>query len=226
MSTLYKSPEEVPSVELIARLRELGSTVTKGPEAVRREFNMRIPAEVDHDARAEAAEKERDDFAGHMGEQVSALMARAEGAESALAQSEQHNGHEVSNLRSLLSDALSIVRRHVPYTSSPAWEDVRTLIMHADGVLSDQPAAPVVGHVTFATALPVEGKREAAKALSDLRAVLCDPEGRCCIDGSHGDRVVVEAALSALSAAIGGEAQPEGNGPHDTGAAIHGQGGY
>lgn len=50
MSTKYKCPEAVPSVELVARLRDLGAIVAKGPEAVRREFDMRVPAEADRDA--------------------------------------------------------------------------------------------------------------------------------------------------------------------------------
>lgn len=51
-------------------------------------------------------------------------------------------GEEAASLRALLSDGLSIIRFNVPYTASAAWEDVRTFIMHADGILSDTPPSP------------------------------------------------------------------------------------
>lgn len=35
-----------------------------------------------------------------------------------------------------------------------------------------------------------------------LRAVLCDPEGRCCIAGSDGDRQEIEQALASAEAEI------------------------
>jgi phosphoribosylformylglycinamidine (FGAM) synthase-like enzyme len=38
--------------------------------------------------------------------------------------------------------------------------------------------------------------------IEDLKAVLCDPEGKCCITGSDGDRRVVDDALRELAAAI------------------------
>lgn len=38
--------------------------------------------------------------------------------------------------------------------------------------------------------------------IEQLKSVLCDPEGKCCIDGSDEDRAVVDKALQAL-------AQPE-----------------
>lgn len=38
-------------------------------------------------------------------------------------------------------------------------------------------------------------------ALDELRAVLCDPDGRVCIDGSDGDRAVIQQALAMLAAA-------------------------
>ena len=44
--------------------------------------------------------------------------------------------------------------------------------------------------------------REAAQqALEALESVLCDPEGKCCIDGSDADRAVVDKALAAFRAA-------------------------
>jgi len=36
--------------------------------------------------------------------------------------------------------------------------------------------------------------------IEDLKAVLCDPEGKCCITGSDGDRRVVDDALRELAA--------------------------
>lgn len=50
MSTRYKSPEDVPSAELCARLKELSKIIPEGREVMRDEFTMRIPAEVDRDA--------------------------------------------------------------------------------------------------------------------------------------------------------------------------------
>jgi len=38
--------------------------------------------------------------------------------------------------------------------------------------------------------------------IDQLRAVLCDPSGKCCIDGSDEDRAIIDRALQAL-------AQPE-----------------
>ena len=38
--------------------------------------------------------------------------------------------------------------------------------------------------------------------IDQLKAVLCDPTGKCCIDGSDEDRAIIDKALQAL-------AQPE-----------------
>jgi len=50
MSRLYKDESEVPTDVICDRLEELSNAVTKGRDSVSREFTMRIPAEVDHDA--------------------------------------------------------------------------------------------------------------------------------------------------------------------------------
>lgn len=50
MSTNYKHNDRVPSETLCTRLDELAHAVTLGHDAVTREFSMRIPAELDHDA--------------------------------------------------------------------------------------------------------------------------------------------------------------------------------
>ena len=50
MSTKYKRTKEVPTEILVARLKELADAITKGREAVDREFTMRVPAECDRDA--------------------------------------------------------------------------------------------------------------------------------------------------------------------------------
>ena len=50
MSNKYKHGDRVPSDVLCRRLDELAEFVTKGPDAVRREFTMRVPAELDRDA--------------------------------------------------------------------------------------------------------------------------------------------------------------------------------
>lgn len=42
----------------------------------------------------------------------------------------------------------------------------------------------------------------AQQALEDLTGVLCDPDGRCCIDGSSEDRAIVDRALSKIRAAL------------------------
>lgn len=39
-------------------------------------------------------------------------------------------------------------------------------------------------------------------ALNDLRAVLYDPDGHCCISGSAEDRAIVERSLLALDAVV------------------------
>ena len=35
--------------------------------------------------------------------------------------------------------------------------------------------------------------------IDQLKAVLCDPNGKCCIDGSDEDRAIVDRALQALA---------------------------
>jgi|GEM_PF-2314930 len=35
--------------------------------------------------------------------------------------------------------------------------------------------------------------------LDQLKAVLCDPSGRCCIDGSDEDRAIIDRALKELA---------------------------
>ena len=50
MSTKYKHNDRVPSEILCKRLDELSNAVTKGKDAIDREFTMRIPAEMDRDA--------------------------------------------------------------------------------------------------------------------------------------------------------------------------------
>lgn len=50
MSNKYKHGDIVPTSVLIARLEELSNAVTKGRDAINREFTMRIPAELDCDA--------------------------------------------------------------------------------------------------------------------------------------------------------------------------------
>ena len=47
MSTKYKEPREVPTLDLIDRLRRLSEAIAKGNMD---ELTMRIPAEVDRDA--------------------------------------------------------------------------------------------------------------------------------------------------------------------------------
>ena len=50
MSRKYKHEDKVPSEALCTRLDQLSTAVTKGRESILREFVMRIPAEMDHDA--------------------------------------------------------------------------------------------------------------------------------------------------------------------------------
>lgn len=50
MSRDYKHGDKVPCDVLAARLNQLARAVTEGPDAVRREFTMRVPAELDRDA--------------------------------------------------------------------------------------------------------------------------------------------------------------------------------
>lgn len=39
-------------------------------------------------------------------------------------------------------------------------------------------------------------------ALNDLRAVLCDPDGHCCLSGCAEDRAIVDHSLLALDAVV------------------------
>jgi hypothetical protein len=50
MSTKYKHGDRVPSDVICKRLHELASAVSEGRSGIEREFYMRIPAELDHDA--------------------------------------------------------------------------------------------------------------------------------------------------------------------------------
>ncbi len=50
MSNKYKHGDRVPTDVLTARLDELADAVTKGTRNMHREFDMRIPAELDRDA--------------------------------------------------------------------------------------------------------------------------------------------------------------------------------
>ena len=50
MSTIYKMNDIVPTNVLANRLEQLSDAVCKGPDEVRRKFDMRIPAELDRDA--------------------------------------------------------------------------------------------------------------------------------------------------------------------------------
>ncbi|NOR27540.1 MAG: hypothetical protein GQ540_03310 [Lutibacter sp.] len=59
MSIKYKIGKDVPSEVLTSRLDELSSAITKGKVGIEREFYMRVPAEVDHDADLVIAEASR-----------------------------------------------------------------------------------------------------------------------------------------------------------------------
>ena len=48
MSNKYKDGDIVPDSVLADRLDELAGAVTKGKDAIGREFVMRVPAELDH----------------------------------------------------------------------------------------------------------------------------------------------------------------------------------
>lgn len=50
MSTEYKEFKDVPIDAICKRLEELSYAVTKGKDAINREFSMRVPAELDRDA--------------------------------------------------------------------------------------------------------------------------------------------------------------------------------
>lgn len=39
--------------------------------------------------------------------------------------------------------------------------------------------------------------------VSQLRGLLCDPEGKCCIQGSDGDRAAIDECLAKLSNMVG-----------------------
>ena len=50
MSIKYKFSDEVPSVVLVTRLRELSDAITKGSKMIASAFYMSVPAQVDHNA--------------------------------------------------------------------------------------------------------------------------------------------------------------------------------
>lgn len=50
MSNKYDHGDKVPSDVLCKRLIELARAVTKGKNSIDREFDMRVPAELDRDA--------------------------------------------------------------------------------------------------------------------------------------------------------------------------------
>lgn len=50
MSDKYKHGDTVPPGVIAKRLDELSEAVTKGRDAINREFTMRIPCELDRDA--------------------------------------------------------------------------------------------------------------------------------------------------------------------------------
>ena len=50
MSTKYKQKDIIPSEVLCKRLEELSDAVSRGKSTFEREFTMRYPAELDHDA--------------------------------------------------------------------------------------------------------------------------------------------------------------------------------
>ena len=43
-------------------------------------------------------------------------------------------------------------------------------------------------------------KPDAVNDIEALKSVLCNPEGKCCINGSDGDRRVIDDALESLKA--------------------------
>lgn len=53
-------------------------------------------------------------------------------------------------------------------------------------------------------------EQRALRIAAKLRAVLCDPDGKCCIQGSDGDRAEVEAALSDLDRLMAEQGEPVG----------------
>ena len=50
MSTKYRDSKDIPSTLICQRLNELAHAVTKGKDAINREFSMSVPAELDRDA--------------------------------------------------------------------------------------------------------------------------------------------------------------------------------
>lgn len=50
MSNHYKQSKDVPNTVLCKRLDELARAVTNGDDGIKREFSMRVPAELDHDS--------------------------------------------------------------------------------------------------------------------------------------------------------------------------------
>ncbi len=81
VSNKYKHGDRVPDSILASRLDALSDAVTKGKGAINREFTMRVPAELDHDADlvlSQAAERLREFGQAFMTDKQSAEFADTE----------------------------------------------------------------------------------------------------------------------------------------------------
>lgn len=56
-------------------------------------------------------------------------------------------------------------------------------------------------------------KPDLLSIISDMEAVLCDPEGRVCIEGGDGDRAILQECLRKLYVAAKSAEQPYGGHP-------------
>jgi len=74
----------------------------------------------------------------------------------------------------------------------------------AQDKLKQEPLATLFGSlpvydVPVVDELPAQELVAHMEAIDQLKSVLCDPEGKCCIAGSDEDRAIVDRALAALA---------------------------
>lgn len=115
MSSTYKRSDQVPNGVLCNRLYELSIAITKGFDSVRREFTMRVPAELDRDADlvlSEAASRIQSQAA-----QIEELESRLDKAHSAL-----------------IRGAAALLRQRTFQDDDPNDESLRLLAIELRGV--------------------------------------------------------------------------------------------
>ncbi len=115
MSERYRDRKDIPNSVLADRLDALSDAVTKGREAVAREFTMRVPAENDRDADlvlSEAADRIR--RVGLAAERENTLMAAIEYALPVLKEAAKESAG-AEQVCFVLSDAVDQYRKQLEH---------------------------------------------------------------------------------------------------------------